>query len=172
MDGDLQEFPLPTTGGMPSMITTGPDGALWFTLNQANSIGRIGLDGQLAIQPLATDSSGPVGIHAGTRGLWFAEILTSQIGHITTDGLITEFPLPNSGARPHAVLADSSGAGCWVTQWGTSALAHVGATGEVHQFALPAGSEPHGLTRGPDGALWIALETGHLFRFVPAAHLK
>ena len=28
------------------MITSGPDGALWFTMNQANAIGRLDVDGR------------------------------------------------------------------------------------------------------------------------------
>ena len=41
-EGEIEEFP---GTGMPSMITNGPDGALWFTLNQGNAIGRIETDG-------------------------------------------------------------------------------------------------------------------------------
>jgi streptogramin lyase len=36
----VTEFPLPV-GSLPSGITVGPDGALWFTENHANKIGRI-----------------------------------------------------------------------------------------------------------------------------------
>ncbi len=32
----------------------GPDGALWFTLNQANAIGRITVSGQVRLHPLPT----------------------------------------------------------------------------------------------------------------------
>src|SRR5258708_26739215 len=35
------EFPVPTVDGGPWSITTGPDGALWFTESFANKIGRI-----------------------------------------------------------------------------------------------------------------------------------
>jgi virginiamycin B lyase len=33
------EFPLPTSGSGPFGITTGPDGALWFTEGSASKIG-------------------------------------------------------------------------------------------------------------------------------------
>ena len=36
--GEIEEFPL-AAGAMPSMITSGPDGALWFTLNQGTRSG-------------------------------------------------------------------------------------------------------------------------------------
>jgi len=35
------EYPLPTPTAYPYGITTGPDGALWFTEFYGNSIGRI-----------------------------------------------------------------------------------------------------------------------------------
>jgi streptogramin lyase len=37
------EFPVPTTGAGPNDITTGPDGNLWFTEQNANAIGRLSL---------------------------------------------------------------------------------------------------------------------------------
>ncbi len=39
VDGELSGWP--AVGGAPSMIVTGPDNALWFTLNQGNAVGRL-----------------------------------------------------------------------------------------------------------------------------------
>src|SRR5690606_40533013 len=65
----------------------------WFTMNQANAIGRITGDGDVATFPLPTDAAGPVGIcRGGDDAVWFAEILSGQIGRITVDGDVTEFP--------------------------------------------------------------------------------
>src|SRR5690349_11837719 len=36
LDGGSEEFPL-SAGSMPSLITAGPDGALWCTLNPADA---------------------------------------------------------------------------------------------------------------------------------------
>jgi virginiamycin B lyase len=59
----------------PYGITKGPDDAPWFTLNQANAIGRITLDGDVALHPLPTQAAAPVGIVCGGDGaLWFTEI--------------------------------------------------------------------------------------------------
>jgi streptogramin lyase len=37
----ITEFTIPTELSGPASITVGPDGALWFTENEANKIGRI-----------------------------------------------------------------------------------------------------------------------------------
>lgn len=157
--GNVTELAQPTTNAMASMITTGPDRALWFTLNQAHAIGRLSVDGKAKIHPLPTPDAGPVGITATPDTVWFVEIAASQVGRINPNGWIEEFALPDRNAQPHAIVADP-GQGCWLSEWGTSRIAHITTDGDVNEIALPASSEPHGLTIGPDGALWVALETG------------
>nr|BFE32874.1 hypothetical protein GCM10010200_051250 [Actinomadura rugatobispora] len=92
-------------GGGPYAITTGPDGALWFTLNQANAIGRIDVEGTVAIHPLPTEAAAPVGIAAGDGG---AVVRRDRRGADRPDhpheGRITEFPLPDREARPRAIV--------------------------------------------------------------------
>ena len=39
--GNIIEFPLPTAGAVPTGITVGPDGAMWFTEFFGNNLGRI-----------------------------------------------------------------------------------------------------------------------------------
>jgi len=121
VDGEIAGFALPATGSFPSMIVDGPDGALWFTLNQANAIGRITTGGQIATYPLPTRAAVPVGIARGENALWFAEILAGQLGRITVDGVgridasgaIESFPLPDPASEPHGITVDDGGAG-WV----------------------------------------------------------
>jgi virginiamycin B lyase len=86
------------------MITTGPDRALWFTLNCANAVGRIVPSGQLEIHPLLTPGAGPVGIHAGPTGVWFTEILAARVGHITR---------MDRSARPPCPTATRARTRCW-----------------------------------------------------------
>ncbi len=38
--GIITEFRVPTTSGVPDIITSGPDGALWFTEFAGDRIGR------------------------------------------------------------------------------------------------------------------------------------
>jgi virginiamycin B lyase len=164
VDGEVSTYPIGTTGAFPSLITAAED--LWFTLNQGNAIGRMTTGGGVTTYPLPTEAAGPVGISAGPDAVWFVEILAGQAGRITPDGKIEEFPLP-AGSKPHAVVATDDG-GCWITLWGTAALARLDAAGNlIEQFDLGAGSEPHGLALDADGSVWVALEKGSVAHIQP-----
>jgi virginiamycin B lyase len=99
--GMIREFPLSSSSLVDTLnwpntlsgstiwgaITTGPDGALWFTepgpLTQNGKIGRITPSGTIREFPLPTPSGGPGGITVGLDGkLWFTEMLSNKIGRL------------------------------------------------------------------------------------------
>jgi virginiamycin B lyase len=151
-----------SVGGAPSMIVTGPDNALWFTLNQGSAIGRFTPTDALTVRELPTAAAGPVGIAAThDDAVWFTEILADKIGRIPIDDAIQEMELPG---KPHAVVADPDD-GVWVSLWGADQIARISGDGsDVVTIDLPPDSEPHGLAIGPNGAPWVALESGFVLR--------
>jgi virginiamycin B lyase len=114
------------------------------------------------VRELPTAGAGPVGITAThDDAVWFTEILAEKLGRIPMDDAIQEVDLPG---KPHAVVADPDD-GVWVSLWGSNQIARVSGDGsEVVTIDLPPGSEPHGLAIGPDGAPWVALESGFVLR--------
>jgi hypothetical protein len=72
----------PVTMLQPQSITSGPDGALWFTSQMENSIGRITLDNQVTLYTL------PPVTHGNAQ--WFRSITTGPDGAlwITNEGQI------------------------------------------------------------------------------------
>src|SRR5438034_7259319 len=50
----VREFTVPTAGSGPSVIVQGRDGALWFTEQLGNSIGRIDATGSILEYPVPT----------------------------------------------------------------------------------------------------------------------
>ena len=67
----------------PQMITAGPDGAMWFTNQGTNSIGRITTTGQITTFT-GTGISRPDGITAGPDGnLWFTNYGNNSITRMT-----------------------------------------------------------------------------------------
>ena len=86
VDGKIRRFVDPSIYGAEG-ITTGPDGALWFTKQRGingGSIGRISTDGRVGSY---TDPSikGPAEITSGPDGaLWFTDLDGNSIDRIGT----------------------------------------------------------------------------------------
>lgn len=145
----------------PTGITTGPDGAIWFSDAQG-SIGRIAPDGSRTAFPLPGNY--PHSITAGPDGaLWFTtdQPSTSQatmprIGRITTSGVITTYDLSSYGVFGNRITTGPDGA-LWFTVFADSKLGRISTGGAITIFTLPDGG-PNGyndIALGPDGALWI-----------------
>src|SRR5258706_4225506 len=71
------EFPVPTVDGGPWSITTGPDGALWFTESFANKIGRITTAGVITEFPIPTANSELL----GSITVWTDVTLQSRVAY-------------------------------------------------------------------------------------------
>jgi len=153
--------PAPDVGTcQPAGITTGPDGAIWFTEENGNRISRITTAGTVTNQfPLAAGSL-PAEIVTGPDGrLWFTQSGRNKIGAITTGGAISEYPPggTNLDAPADGITVGPDGA-LWFTEFATSGTSRVGritTAGTVTEFSLPSGSEPGDITAGPDGRLWF-----------------
>ena len=87
----ITEFPVPTAGSDPLVITAGPDSNLWFTEYKGNKIGRITTAGVITEFPIPTAGSDPRGITAGPDGnLWFTEFSGNNIGRFVQQAQNTE----------------------------------------------------------------------------------
>jgi virginiamycin B lyase len=68
---------------------------------------------------------------------------------------VQEFPVP-AGSRPHDVAPAADGRSVWYTAQGSGHLGLLDpATGDSRLIPLGAGSAPHGVIVGPDGAPWV-----------------
>src|SRR4051794_10574312 len=78
-------------------ITTGPDGNLWFTEQNAGRIGKMSPAGAMLNEYSLFVSGTALGaITTGPDGnVWFTENGTNRIGRITTSGAVSEFTIPS-----------------------------------------------------------------------------
>jgi virginiamycin B lyase len=152
----ITEFVIPTVGSFPDGITTGPDGALWFTEFNQGKIGRIttaGVFTEFSIPTLCC----PYRITMGPDGaLWFSEQYGDKIGRITTAGVITEFP---GGDTPQGIITGPDGALWFTLQGAVQGVGKIGritSAGAIAEFPIPTvGGMPWDIATGPDGALWF-----------------
>src|SRR5262249_50433456 len=94
----------------PLGITTGPDGALWFTEGIAGKIGRITTTGTVTEFAAPTAKGGE--ITTGPDGaLWFTGV-RGKIGRVTTTGAVTEFTIPLGESSPGGITTGPEGALC------------------------------------------------------------
>jgi streptogramin lyase len=145
----------PTLSSNATLITTGPDGNLWFTENSANKIGELTTTGSLTEYTIPTTNSGPTGITAAPDGnLWFTENNVNQIGRITPAGSFAEFSTSITFGKPDGITAGEDG-NVWFTDDNGNAIYQITPAGAISPYNISGGSSPVvGITTGPDGNLW------------------
>jgi titin len=167
----ITNYPNPNVISIACGITTGADGALWFTNSRTNSIGRMTTDGHLTTYS-GVGVSRPCAITMGPDGaLWFVN--AGSIGRIATDGTITAFTgtgVPGLAEGPGVLTVGPDNALWFVnTQAGTVGRITTGGTVTSYPGAF---GNPKAITAGPDGALWFTNSTpGSISRITTAGNL-
>jgi virginiamycin B lyase len=153
--GTIQEFPLPPRAlhAVPSGITSGPDGALWFTELQGG-IGRITTSGQITELPCPMCKA--QAIVTGPDGhLWFIASGINAVGRLSVDGVLQLFMLPTADSAPFGIAAGPDG-NVWITETNTSRIGRFVPNGKLVEFPTPStGAMPSGIVAGTDGNLWF-----------------
>jgi streptogramin lyase len=150
----------------PLAITVGSDGALWFTNQGTNSIGRITTAGVISNY---TDPSisNPFGIAAGPDGaLGFTNAGNNSIGRITTAGVISSYTDP-SIVGSEGITAGPDGA-LWFTSFDGHSIGRITTAGVISNYTDPSIAGPGGITAGPDGALWFTDSNDSIGRITTA----
>jgi streptogramin lyase len=147
---------------MPTGITAGADGNLWFTDGGSTAVGRATPNGTInEFTPGLLPNANPDGITTGPDGnVWFTDTYAAQraVGRITPSGAITEF---HNGLGTGLIDDITTGAdgNLWVEQSSPGGIARITTAGVITQFTnglLPgAGSDGDHIVSGPDGNLWF-----------------
>jgi sugar lactone lactonase YvrE len=109
---------------VPSSIAAGSDGALWFTENGGQKIGRITTAGAISEYPLPNANANPDGMAEGPDGaVWFIE--QAQVGRITTSGTIVSYPLASAATDSINGMVTGPDGAVWFTERVGNAIVRV-----------------------------------------------
>jgi virginiamycin B lyase len=136
----ITEWPVPTPGSRPHDPMAAPDGAIWYTGQMANVLGRLDpATGHFKEYKLPA-MSGPHGLAMDANGkVWFTANFKAYIGRLDpATGEVAEYKMPDPQARdPHTLVFDRSGT-LWFTVQGGDMVGRLEpATGAIKLVAVP-----------------------------------
>jgi virginiamycin B lyase len=161
VSGVVTEYPMPDSKARdPHTLNFDQSGILWFTVQQANMVGRLDpATGEIKLVTSPTPKSRPYGIKINSKGVpVFVEFGTNKTATIDPKTMaITEHVLPDAAARPRR-LAISPDDTVWYVDFARGYLGKFDlATGAVQEWPSPSGpkSEPYGIVF-TKGAVWYS----------------
>lgn len=171
----IHEWDVPTKGAHPHDPAVGHDGALWFTEQMTNKIGRLDpTTGKFKEYPLATDkNSGPHGLIADRYGnIWFTANFGGYIGKLDPNtGKVTEYKMPSEKADdPHTAVFDTNGI-LWFTVQGGNMVGRLDPkSGKIELKEVPTESAlPYGIQINSKGVpIFCELGTNKMASIDPA----
>ena len=154
----FKEWMVPTLGSRPHDPTIAPDGAIWWTGQYSNALGRVDpRSGAMREYQLKTPGSEPHGLVADEDGnIWYTGIARHHVGKLNAvTGEVTEYPMPDTTARgPHTPIFDQSG-NLWFTLQSGMVGRIIPRTGEVKVVRTPtARTYPYGIVVNSKGVPW------------------
>src|ERR1700739_740977 len=109
----IKEYEVPTPKSRPHDPARAPDGALWYTGQGANKLGRLDPStGAFKEYPLETPRSGPHGLVPDSHGnIWFTAIAAGYVGRLDpSTGDVKEYrPAHKTEIDPHTPALDHDG---------------------------------------------------------------
>jgi virginiamycin B lyase len=147
---NIKEWPVPTLGSRPHDPLATADGAIWYSGQTANVLGRLDpKTGQIKEYHLKSPHTGPHGLVADKDGnIWFTGNNLALIGKLDPkSGAVTEYPMPDPQARdPHTLNFDQSGI-LWFTVQQANRVGRLDPkTGEIKLVTSPTpNSRPYGI---------------------------
>jgi virginiamycin B lyase len=147
----IREWAVPSKGGHPHDPAVGPDGALWFTEQMVNKLGRLDpKTGEFKEFSLVDGkNSEPHGLVPDRDGnIWFTANFAGYIGKLDPrTGKVTQYSMPSEKADdPHTAIFDAN-AILWFTVQGGNMVGRLDPrTGKIDLKEVPTESAlPYGI---------------------------
>jgi virginiamycin B lyase len=152
----IHEWDVPTKGAHPHDPAVGGDGALWFTEQLQNKLGRVDpKTGVFKEYSLKIEDSGPHGLVADSKGnIWFTGNGKGYIGKLdSSTGAVIEFKMPDAKAEdPHTAVFDTHGTMWFTVQVGNMVGRLDPQTGKIDLKKMQtADARPYGIAINSKG---------------------
>jgi virginiamycin B lyase len=144
----------------PIAIAAGTDGSVWFTIDHAQTIGRV-RNGHVEQLPTMNRNVEPLGLAVAADGsAWYTDLSARAIARISSAGEIAQFVLDTPIARLGRLAIASDGAAWFAdpTGYGMTRLKDGAFT--RYQIESARGG-PYGVAAAADGAIWATLQNGN-----------
>jgi virginiamycin B lyase len=161
------EYRMPGVRDGPMAIAAAADGTVWFTIDQADAIGRV-RGGRIELLPTPGRNYEPLGLAVAADGsAWYTDIKAGAVMRMGSSGEVAQFALDSAIVRLGrlAIAADGSvwfadATGGGITQLKDGAFTR-------HEIGS-ADSGPYGVAVSRDGIVWATLQAGSkLIRIEP-----
>ena len=158
---EFKSWPVPTPGSRPHDPLATSDGAIWWSGQSANKLGRLDpKTGEMKEYPLKTPLSGPHGLIADKDGyIWYAANWAAHVGRLDPKtGEVTEYKMPDPKARdPHTPLFDKGEKNMWFTLQQANMVGRMNmASKEIKLVTMPINrSQPYGMVFDSKGTVWF-----------------
>jgi virginiamycin B lyase len=159
---DIKEWQVPIPGSRPHDPLATRDGAIWYTGQMTNRLGRFDPKvGQVKEYALKTPLTAPHGLVEDKNGnIWFTGNNISIIGKLDPKtGAVTEYKMPDPNAKdPHSLAFDQSGI-LWFTLQQSNMIGRLDpGSGDIKLLTAPTPrSRPYGIMVNSKGVPFVVL---------------
>ncbi len=162
------EYPMSDPQDAPMAIAAAADGTMWFTIGQAESIGRV-RGGRVDRLRTPGRNFEPVGLAVAADGsAWYTDIERGAVMRMSPAGEVSQFALDSAIVRLGRLATGPDGS-VWfadITGGGVTRLKDGAFT--PHEIGSGGGG-PYGVAVTPEGVVWATLQgDGKLVRIEPA----
>jgi virginiamycin B lyase len=150
VEASIKLWNVPTLGSRPHDPVATKDGAIWWTGQLSNKLGRVDIKtGMIREYSLKTAHTGPHGLREDKDGnIWFTGNHAALIGKLDPKtGTVTEYKMPDPKVKdPHSLEISADGM-VWFTAQQSNTVGRVDMkTGEVKLVQMPTPrSRPYGI---------------------------